>query len=313
MSDPTMAAAGAGPVAGEAPEAHAPSPRGDDPAARRGALEIEGLEVRFGGPGGSGGSGDTDGVDGSGRTAARRATAAPGLVALRDLNLAVRGGEIVSIIGPNGSGKSTMLRVIAGLIPPTTGEARLDGRPIVRPDPRIGLVFQEPRLLPWRSVARNVAYPAELAGIGGEELRERTAEQIRRVGLTGVEELRPAELSGGMRQRAALARALILEPDVLLLDEPFSALDAMTRDRFNVELLRLWGRLRTTIVVVTHSIPEAVFLADRVIVLSERPGRVVADVAVDLPRPRRIELLDDPAVAALARVVRGHLDGAAVA
>jgi NitT/TauT family transport system ATP-binding protein len=257
---------------------------GPDEAARRGAIDIEGLEVRFKG--------------------------APEVIALRGLDLSIRGGEIVSVIGPNGSGKSTMLRVIAGLIRPTSGEARLDGRPILRPDPRIGLVFQEPRLLPWRSVARNVAYPAELEGLGGAELRERTAEQIRRVGLTGVENLRPAELSGGMRQRAALARALILEPDVLLLDEPFSALDAMTRDRFNVELLNLWGRLRTTIVVVTHSIPEAIFLADRVIVLSERPGRVIAEVRVDLPRPRGIELLDDPAVAALARIVRGHLDAA---
>ncbi|MBI2777323.1 MAG: ABC transporter ATP-binding protein [Chloroflexi bacterium] len=251
----------------------------------RGAIRIDDVEVRFGAPKAE-------------------------LVALRALDLAVGGGQIVSVIGPNGCGKSTMLRVIAGLIAPTRGAVLIDGEPIAGPDPRIGLVFQEPRLLPWRTVARNVAYPAELAGITGPELRERTMAQIRRVGLVDAADLRPAELSGGMRQRAALARALVLEPDVLLLDEPFSALDAMTRDRFNVELLGMWAGLGTTIVVVTHSIPEAIFLADRVIVLSGRPGHVVADVAVDLPRPRGIELLDHPAVAALARVVRGHLSEA---
>lgn len=232
---------------------------------------------------------------------------APPTVALAGLDLRVEAGQIVSVIGPNGCGKSTMLRVIAGLIRSARGEVLLDDRPIVGPDPRIGLVFQEPRLLPWRSVARNIAYPAELAGVPGPARVARVAELLDRVGLQGSADLLPSQLSGGMRQRVALARSLVLEPEVLLLDEPFSALDAMTRDRFNVELLSLWGRLRTTIVVVTHSIPEAIFLGDRVVVLSARPGHVVADISVPLARPRALEMLDEPVVSATAGAIRAQL------
>ena len=230
------------------------------------------------------------------------------LPVLDRVNLTVAGGEIVTLIGPNGCGKSSLLRVVAGLIRPDDGSARLDGRPIAGPDPRIGLVFQEPRLLPWRTVAANVGYPLELAGVRASERAERVIEALRRVGLTGAEGSLPGQLSGGMRQRAALARALILEPDVLLLDEPFSALDSITRDRFNVELLKLWGRRRTTIVIVTHSIPEAIFLGDRVVVLSSRPGRVVADIPVPLVSPRTLDDLDAAVVSATARDIRVHLD-----
>lgn len=230
------------------------------------------------------------------------------LIAIDGVEFSVSGGEIVSLIGPNGCGKSTILRAIAGLVRPSRGQVLLDGRAIDGPDPRIGLVFQEPRLLPWRTVARNVAYALELAGFPRPVRDVRVLELLRRVGLQDSATVLPAQLSGGMRQRAALARALALEPEVLLLDEPFSALDAMTRDRFNFELLRLWGRLRTTIVVVTHSISEAIFLGDRVIVLGARPGRVVADIAVPLSRPRTIDQLDEAAVSATAREIRRHLD-----
>jgi NitT/TauT family transport system ATP-binding protein len=223
-------------------------------------------------------------------------------------DLEIPGGGIVALIGPNGCGKSTLLRVIAGLLPPGSGEALLDDAPIDGPDPRIGLVFQEPRLLPWRSAAANITYPLELAGWPVDRRAERLATLTGLVGLDpAVAASRPAELSGGTRQRVALARALALEPAVLLLDEPFSALDALTRERFDLELLRLWDHAATTIVMVTHSIPEAILVADRVVVLSPRPGRVVADIEVGLPRPRTIDDLDDVAVSRTARRIRSHL------
>jgi NitT/TauT family transport system ATP-binding protein len=234
---------------------------------------------------------------------------APGrrLQAVAGVTIEIAGGEVISLIGPNGSGKSTLLRVIAGLLVPDRGRVLLDERPVTGPDPRVGLVFQEPRLLPWRSVASNITYPLELAGWPGSRRRQRLAELLDLVDLQTSADSRPTQLSGGMRQRAAIARALALEPEVLLLDEPFSALDALTRERFNLELLHLWARTGTTIVVVTHSIPEAIFLADRVIVLSARPGRVVADIRIDLPRPRSLDALDESAVSATARLIRGHL------
>ncbi len=233
------------------------------------------------------------------------------LVALAGLELSVEPGQIVSLIGPNGSGKSTLLRVVAGLLAPDRGQARLDGAPITGPAPRIGLVFQEPRLLPWRSAARNIAYPLELAGWPRPERDRRVGELLELVGLGEAAAVAPAELSGGMRQRAALARSLALAPRVLLLDEPFSALDELTRERLNVELLGLWARTSTTIVVVTHSISEAIFLGDRVVVLSERPGRVVADLPVGLARPRTLESLDESVASAMARQIRANLAGVA--
>ena len=226
---------------------------------------------------------------------------------LDGIDLAIRPGEIVAIIGPNGSGKSTLLRVLSGLIAPDAGAVAIDGDRVTGPDPRVGLVFQEPRLLDWRTAEQNIRFPMELAGWPGDRQGERAGELLRLVGLREVAAAKPSTLSGGMRQRVAIARALALEPRVLLLDEPFSALDALTRERFNLELLRLWDRTGSTIVLVTHSIPEAVFLADRVIVLSPRPARVVAEVAVDLPRPRRVADLDSAFVSSLAAEVRAHL------
>jgi NitT/TauT family transport system ATP-binding protein len=233
---------------------------------------------------------------------------APPLPVLAGIDLTIPAGAIVALIGPNGCGKSTLLRVIAGLLQPTGGNARLDGRAIAGPDPSIGLVFQEPRLLPWRSAAANITYPLELAGWPADRQAARLAALTDLVGLDpAIADARPSALSGGTAQRVALARALALEPAVLLLDEPFSALDALTRERFDLELLRLWERSASTIVMVTHSIPEAILVADRVVVMSPRPGRVVADISVDLSRPRTIADLDAVAVSRIAGEIRLHL------
>lgn len=233
------------------------------------------------------------------------------LVALDGVDLTVEAGEIVALIGPNGSGKSTLLRLIAGLLSPSRGTALLDSRPIDGPDPHVGLVFQEPRLLPWRTTAANVAYPLELAGIGREERSARVDAVLQTVGIEAAAGQVPSQLSGGMRQRAALARTLALEPRVLLLDEPFSALDELTRERLNLELLAITARTPTTVLLVTHSVQEAIFLADRVVVLSARPGRIVADLPVRLPRPRSLGDLDAAVVTSTARAVRSHLGEAA--
>ena len=239
----------------------------------------------------------------------RTFTAADGstLVALDGLYLEIAAHEIVAIIGPNGSGKSTLLRIVGGLLGADAGTVEVEGRPVTGPDRAIGFVFQEPRLLPWRDALANVAYPLELAGTPRTDREARAREVLRLVGLAGFEATRPARMSGGMRQRVALARALAHAPSVVLLDEPFSALDALTRERFDVELLGLWEQTATTVVVVTHSIPEAVLLADRVVVLSPRPGRVARIVRSPLTRPRRLEDLDSPALAAAAAEVRAAL------
>ncbi len=226
------------------------------------------------------------------------------------LDLEVSGGSIVALVGPNGCGKSTLLRVLAGLLVAREGTVEIAGRTVDGPDPRVGLVFQEPRLLPWRTARSNVAFPLEVAGRPRAERDRRVEELLGLVGLRDWGNARPGQLSGGMRQRVAIARALALEPAVLLLDEPFSALDALTRERMNLELLRLWERISTTIVLVTHSIQEAIFLADRVIVLSPRPARIVADVSVDLARPRLPGDLDVAAVGRTAAEIRAHLLGA---
>ena len=233
------------------------------------------------------------------------------LRALEGVSLTIEPGQSVALIGPNGGGKSTLLRVVAGLLPADRGRAMLDGRPIDGPNPRIGFVFQEPRLLPWRTTAANVAYPLELAGVPRADRQAAVDALIRTVGLEGAEAQIPSQLSGGMRQRAALARTLALDPDVLLLDEPFSALDELTRERLNLELLALAARRPTTILLVTHSVQEAIFLADRVVVLSERPGRVLADVPIGLPRPRSLHDLDAAVVSQAAHNIRAHLGEAA--
>jgi len=223
------------------------------------------------------------------------------------VDLDIAPNEVIGLIGPNGCGKSTLLRVLAGLVPADGGRVALDGDPVTGPDERVGLVFQEPRLLAWRTAEENVRFPMELAGWSGERQRARADDLLGLVGLREFARAKPSTLSGGTRQRVSIARALALEPRVLLLDEPFSALDALTRERFNLELLRLWERTGTTILVVTHSIPEAIFLADRVVVMSPRPAHVVADIRVELPRPRRLTDLDSALVSSLAADVRAHL------
>ena len=230
--------------------------------------------------------------------------------ALAGCSLEISAGSFCVIIGPNGCGKSTLLRLVAGLLQPTTGSVSVDGRAPRPGDGRVGLAFQQPRLIPWRSTLDNVALPLELAGVPPAERRARASDALDRVGLGGAAALRPRELSGGMAQRAALARALIGDPPVLLLDEPFSALDALTRETFDDELQRLWLERRRTVILVTHSVSEAVALADQVVVMTPRPGRVAGIVEVDLPRPRSAELLGDPQAAQLAGQVRAALTSA---
>src|SRR5499427_3238099 len=218
-------------------------------------------------------------------------TASGTVEALRDVDLAVGRGELVAIVGPSGCGKSTLLRIIAGLRPPSRGRVEVDGRPVERPLRSVGMVFQAPVLLKWRTIESNVLLSAELSGLDPRAYRARAGELLSLVGLADFAQKLPRELSGGMQQRASLCRALLLDPPLLLMDEPFGALDAMTRDELNLELLRVWGEgneRRKTIVFVTHSIPEAVFLADRVVVLTPRPGRVASIVPVTLPRPRTV-------------------------
>jgi len=239
------------------------------------------------------------------------AIAGESLAVLDAVSFEIAEREVVAVVGPNGSGKSTLLRVVAGLLAPDAGRVMVAGVAVSQADPRVGLVFQEPRLLPWRRAIDNVAFPLELAGVGRDERRRRAQEVLELVGLAGFADAYPHQLSGGMRQRVAIARTLVREPAVLLLDEPFSALDALTRERFNLELLALWERTATTIVLVTHSIAEAVFIADRVVVLSHRPARVVAEVPVRLPRPRRSDAIDGVAFSRTAALIRAHLGGSA--
>jgi NitT/TauT family transport system ATP-binding protein len=226
--------------------------------------------------------------------------------AVEHVSLTVATGEFVAIIGANGTGKSTLLRLLAGLLVPETGSVEVAGERVTGPDRRVGFVFQEPRLLPWRSTLENVAFPLELAGWSNARRTTRAQEMLRLVGLQGVDNVRPHELSGGMRQRASIARALALEPAILLLDEPFSALDALTRERFNVALQEIWQRTGTTIVLVTHGIGEAAFLADRVFVLSGRPGRIGAEVVVPLAHPRG-NIGDAATLSTAAAAIRGLL------
>ena len=230
------------------------------------------------------------------------------LVVLSGVTFDVAAGSIVAVVGPNGSGKRTLLRLLSGLLEPDAGRVMVEGAPVSGPDPRVGLVFQEPRLLPWRTLLDNVCLPLELAGWSRARREERGRQLLSQMRLDGFESAYPGQLSGGMAQRSGLARALVREPDVLLLDEPFSALDALTRERLNGELLALWERTHPTIVLVTHSIPEAVFLADRVIVLSSRPGRIVADVPVVLPRPRSVVDADTAAFTQAAVAIRTALE-----
>jgi len=232
------------------------------------------------------------------------------LEALRDLSLELAPDSFTVLIGPNGCGKSTLLRVVAGLLRPDAGTVTVGGAPPRAGDGRVGLAFQQPRLIPWRSTLENVALPLELQGIAAVERRRRALDALQRVGLARAADLRPRELSGGMQQRAALARALISNPPLLLLDEPFSALDALTRETFDAELQRIWLERPRSVLLVTHSVGEAIQLADQIAVMSAAPGRVVRTVAVDLPRPRPAGLQGDPREAQIAAEVRSLLAAA---
>ena len=227
-----------------------------------------------------------------------------GLRALEDISFSVCPQEFVSVLGPSGSGKSTLLRILAGLLPPTRGQVLYQGEALNGPRRGIGFVFQRANLMPWRTVLENITLPLELLGIPRQTTLERAQELVNLVGLQGFEDSLPRDLSGGMAQRVAIARALIHDPDVLLLDEPFGNLDALTRERMGAELLRIWQARRKTVVMVTHSIPEALFLADRVLVLTPRPGRLRLDLSVELPRPRQEEVRYTPVFGELARQVR---------
>ncbi|WP_292519696.1 ABC transporter ATP-binding protein [Methanoculleus sp.] len=206
--------------------------------------------------------------------------------ALAGVNLEIRDEEFVCLVGPSGCGKTTLLRIIAGLETATTGDVTVDGRPVTGPDPKRGMVFQEYSLFPWRRVIDNVAFGLEMKGVGKEERRKTADRYLEMVGLSQFRDAYPYELSGGMRQRVAIARALANDPDVLLMDEPFGALDAQTRNRMQRELLSLWEQTKKTIVFVTHSVDEAVYLSDRIVVLSPRPGSVREVIEIPWSRPR---------------------------
>jgi NitT/TauT family transport system ATP-binding protein len=232
-----------------------------------------------------------------------------GVVALEDIDLQIAPREFISLIGPSGCGKSTLLRIVGDLIEPSTGEVIVNGKPAhqARLDRDYGIVFQDAVLYDWRTVERNVGLPLEMQGWDRSKRQERVREMLELVGLTGFEKHHPWQLSGGMQQRVSIARALSFSPQLLLMDEPFGALDEMTRERLNGELLRIWNDTGSTIIFVTHSISEAVFLSTRVVVMSPRPGRIAGIVDVDLPRERTLATREDPRYAELIRDVRRQL------
>jgi NitT/TauT family transport system ATP-binding protein len=228
---------------------------------------------------------------------------ASGIVhALRDLSFTLFTNSFVTLIGPSGSGKSTLLRVLAGLIPPTKGQFHFHNH-----HDQVGLVFQKPNLMPWRRVLENVCLPLELERIPQLVIEERALELINLVGLTGFEEAYPRDLSGGMAQRVAIARSLMQDPDILLLDEPFGSLDALTREMMGDELLHIWQARRKTVLMVTHSISEAIYLSDQVLLLSPRPGKIELELSIDLPRPRKPEMRYLPKFSSLAQQLRDSL------
>jgi NitT/TauT family transport system ATP-binding protein len=224
--------------------------------------------------------------------------------ALQDLSFDVEEGAFVSVLGPSGCGKSTLLKLACGLLRPSAGGLELAGRPIAGPRPEVGIVFQQPTLLPWKTVLDNVLVPVRAMGGDVGAARERALGLLRMVRLDNFARHYPHELSGGMQQRVGIARALVHDPALLLMDEPFAALDAMTRENMMVELQRIWSTTGKSVLFITHSIPEAVFLSDRVVVMSPRPGRVLQTMEIDLPRPRTIETMGSPRFAALSNELR---------
>lgn len=216
------------------------------------------------------------------------------LKAVDDVSLDIQTGEFVSILGPSGCGKSTMMMMVSGLIQPSSGAIEIDNNKVTQPYTNLGVVFQRDALLEWRTVLDNVLLQVDIRRLKRADITPRAVALLARVGLAGFEKYYPWELSGGMRQRVAICRALIIDPPLLLMDEPFGALDAMTREQMNLDLQRLWLEQRKTVLFITHSISEAVFLADRVIVMSPRPGKIVADIKVELPRPRKLSMREAP-------------------
>ncbi|GLW63452.1 ABC transporter ATP-binding protein [Actinomadura rubrobrunea] len=253
------------------------------------AVELDGVAVRF-------------------RTRKRDVTA------LAEVSLDVPVGEFVAIVGPSGCGKSTLLKLVSGLLKPSSGTVRLHGETVTGPRHDIGFVFQRAALLEWRSAKRNILLQAEMRKMPAEQARRRTAELMEMTGLTGFEDAYPHELSGGMQQRVALCRALLHEPPVLLMDEPFGALDALTREQLNVELNRIWRETRTTVLLVTHSVAEAAYLANRVVVMTSRPGRIAEVIDVNLPPERDYATtVADPEFARVTARIRELLGAGAAA
>lgn len=232
-------------------------------------------------------------------------SAAPNeVVALRNVNFTISDGEFVSLVGPSGCGKSTLLKVIAGLLPASRGELHIGTRRVQGTGPEVGMVFQAPVLLPWRTIRQNVMFPVEVRQGSDDKGAERAERLLETVGLGNFAESYPHELSGGMQQRAAIVRALVQDPEILLMDEPFGALDAMTREQMNVEVLRIWQVHRKTVVFVTHSISESVFLSDRVFVMTPRPGALAEIIDIDLPRPRTLDVINSDEFGRYVRQIR---------
>jgi NitT/TauT family transport system ATP-binding protein len=256
------------------------------PARSSDYIRIEGLSKRFGG-----------GHD--------------GVLALDQIDCSIEQGSFVTIVGPSGCGKSTLLRILAGLLGYEVGSVLLDGQPIHGTRRDVGVVFQNSILLPWRTILENVMLPAEVIGLDMRQARERALQLLHMVRLDGFEHKLPRQLSGGMQQRASIARALLHDPKILLMDEPFGALDAMTRERMNLELQRIWMESGKTVVLITHSIPEAVFLGDKVFVMSPRPGTLERVLPIELARPRTMDVMSDPAFASATASIRERFSHAA--
>ena len=229
------------------------------------------------------------------------------VVALDGIDVSAAPGEFVTVVGPSGCGKTTLLRILAGLVPRTAGDARINDQPVTGPTADIGIVFQVPALMAWRSVLGNILLQIEIRRLDLARYRQRALDLIKLVGLSGFEDRYPYQLSGGMQQRVSICRALVHDPSLLLMDEPFGALDALTREHMNVELQRIWLETRTTVVFVTHSIPEAIFLADRIVVMTPRPGTVKSEVAVEFPRPRGPDVFKREEFWKLAETLRTDL------
>ena len=232
------------------------------------------------------------------------------VAALEGVSFEIQTANFVSIVGPSGCGKSTLLKIISGLLPASSGKITVNGQPVTGPLENVGMVFQAPVLLKWRSVLGNILLPVEFAKLDLPSHLEKARALINLVGLAGFEEMYPHELSGGMQQRASLCRALVTDPQLMLMDEPFGALDAMTRDELDMELLRIWEERKKTVLFVTHSIQEAVFLSDQVFVMSSRPGRLLEKIPIDLPRPRTLEMMSTVEFGEYTLRIRGLLAGA---